>query len=105
MSHWRVFVPSVLVLFASWVCLELAVITLHRFGIVLNVVLHLAFLLLFSGLMVGMHSMAVEVIDGRVPTLRSLTDLLERGPSYLLALCLYFAAVVGGLVLLVVPGI
>jgi hypothetical protein len=103
--HWRVFVLAVLVLFASWVSLELAVATLQRLGVALNIVLHLVFLVLLSGLMVGLHSMALQVVDGRIPTLRCLPGSLARGPSYLVALCLYSVAVAGGLMLLVVPGV
>ncbi len=103
--HRRVLVLSVFILVGSWVILELTVVALHRFGVVLNVVLHLAFLVLFAGLMVGIHSIALQAVDGRSPTLKSLTSLLARGPTYLLALCLYCLAVAGGLLLLVVPGV
>lgn len=104
-TYWRVFVPSVLILFGAWVSLELAVAAVHRWGVIPNVALHLAFLFLFSGLMVGIQGIALEVVDGFVPTLRSLSTMLERGPSFLLALCLYIVAVTCGLVLLVVPGV
>ncbi len=104
-ANWRVFVLSALILFGSWVCLELAVITLHRLGVIVNVLLHLAFLVWFSGLMVGMHGMALEVIDGGVPTLKDLFALLGRGPTFLLAIFLYLLAVAAGLLLLILPGI
>jgi hypothetical protein len=87
------------------VALELSVVALHGFGVVLNLLLHLAFLVFASGLMVGLHGMAMEAVDGRVPHLRLLTVSLQRGPSYLLAFCLYFVSVVVGLLLLVVPGV
>src|SRR5687768_12047674 len=103
--HWRLLIFSTLVLFASWVFLEVAVIKLQRLGVGLNIVLHTAFLLLFSGLMVGIHNISIQIIDGASPTLRSLTGFVARGPSYLLAICLYFMAVVAGLILLVLPGI
>lgn len=104
--HRRVLIPSVLVLFGSWACLELSVVALHRLGVVLNVVLHLAFLILFSGLMVGLHRIALQALENaHAPTLKSLTAWLARGPSYLLALCLYLTAVAAGLALLVVPGV
>lgn len=101
----RVFVLSMLVLFASWVALELSVVALHRFGLVPNVLLHLAFLLFASGLIVGLHGIALEALDGRAPHLKRLTASLERGPSYLLAFGLYVASVAIGLALLVVPGV
>lgn len=104
--HRRVLILSVLVLFGSWVGLELAVVRLHRLGVALNVVLHLAFLVLFSGLMVGLHGIAKQALEnGDAPTLNGLTGSLARGPSYLLALWLYCTAVAAGLLLLVVPGV
>lgn len=104
-SYPRVFVISMLILFASWVALELAVVALHRFGIVVWLILHLVFLLLFSSLIVGCHRIALKAADGQTPDLTDLTALLERGPTFLLAFCIYSVAVVAGLVLLVVPGI
>ncbi|MBI3415641.1 MAG: hypothetical protein HY043_10040 [Verrucomicrobia bacterium] len=104
-SCWSVFTISMLVLFASWVALELAVFALHRFGIFPWIFLHLAFLLSFSGLMVGLHGMALQSTYGKAPELRHLTCLFARGPNFLLAFCIYTVAVVGGLVILVVPGV
>ena len=91
----RVFVISMLILFASWVVLEVAVITLQRFGIVVWLVLHFAFFVFFSGLMAGLHRMAQDTVDGKTPRLGDLTALLVRGPTFLLAFCIYLAAVVG----------
>lgn len=104
-THWRVFVLSTLVLFASWATLELSVVALHRFGVVLNVLLHLAFLFFASGLMVGIHHLAMVAVDGGVPHRKLLTASLRRGPSYLLAFCLYLVSMAFGLLLLVVPGV
>src|SRR5713101_106380 len=101
----RVFVISMLILFASWVALELAVVALHRFEIVVWLVLHLVFLLLFSGLLVGCDAIALQAARGEAPKVISLTALLKRGPTFFLAFCIYAVAVVGGLALLVVPGI
>lgn len=103
--HRRVFILSVLVLFASWVSLELAVVALQRLGVAVNVLLHLGFLILFSGLMVGLHEMALQAVAGHPPAVSTLTASLARGPSYLLALCLYLVAVAAGVLLLVAPGI
>jgi uncharacterized membrane protein len=104
-SHSSVFVISMFVLFASWVVLEVAVVALQRFGLVVWLVLHLAFFVLFSGLMAGLHRIALETVQGETPRLANLTALLGRGPTFLLASCIYFVAVAGGLTLLVVPGI
>lgn len=94
-----------LLLFASWVALEVAVITLQRLGVVVWLVLHLVFFVIVSGLMAGLHRMAQETIEGKTPQLKDLTVLLGRGPTFFLTFSIYFVAVVGGLALLVVPGI
>jgi uncharacterized membrane protein len=104
-SHPGVYVAAMLILFASWVALELAVVALHRFGIVPWIVLHLAFLWFASGLMLGLHGIALQAVDGKEPALRELTALLPRASAFLLGLCIYGLAVVVGLALLVVPGI
>ena len=111
-AGWRAFwasprplVVSELVLFASWVALESCVVLLHRFGILPNILLHLGFLWLFFGLLAGMHAIAHELLDGQVPVSSRLTSRLDRGPAFLLAFGLYWLAVAGGLLLLIVPGI
>src|SRR5436309_20190 len=86
-----------LVLFASWASLELCVGTLHRFGVTLNVLLHVAFLWLFSGLMVGVHGMALDAVVVRVPRLRCLTASLERAPARPVAFCVSLLSVIGAL--------
>jgi uncharacterized membrane protein len=101
----RVFLISMLILFGSWAALEVAVVALQRFGIVVWLILHLGFFVFFSGLMLGLHRIALETVSGKVPKLANLTALLGRGPTFLFAFCIYSAAVVVGLVLLVVPGI
>jgi len=99
------FVAAMLLLFLSWVVLEIAVVFLHRLGFVVSLVLHLAWLFLFSGMLVGLHVMALKSVDGEIPRVVDLFGSLERGPAYLLALSIYCLAVCGGLVLLIVPGI
>jgi hypothetical protein len=111
-SGWRlfksrasVFVVSLLLLFLSWVALEIAVVSLHRLGFAVWLVLHLVWLFLFSGMLVGLHVMALKSVDGEIPRVGDLFGSLERGPAYLLALSIYCLAVSGGLALLIVPGI
>jgi hypothetical protein len=101
----RVFVISLLILFASWVALEVCVIGLHGLGVVLNVLLHLAFLFAFCGLAAGLVVVAVEVLEGKEGRLESLLGSLTRGPQVLLASILYLLAVVAGFCLLVEPGV
>ena len=104
-SRASVFVVSMLLLFLSWVVLEIAVVFLHRLGFVVWLVLHLGWLFLFSGMLVGLHVMALKSVDGEIPHVGDLFGSLERGPAYLLALSIYCLTVSGGLVLLIVPGI
>lgn len=104
-SHAGTFVISMLLLFLSWVVLEIAVIVLQRLGLVVWLVLHLGWLFLFSGLLVGLHVMALKSVDGEIPRVGDLFGSLERGAAYLLALSIYCLTVSGGLVLLIIPGI
>ncbi|HSY49485.1 MAG TPA: hypothetical protein VLC46_11785 [Thermoanaerobaculia bacterium] len=112
--HWRELVTAELVLFALWVILELSVVAVSRLaaaagwipaGIAVNVALHAAFLLVFSGFLVGLHRIALDIVDGGAPTLITLTHFLKIGPAYLLALTLYGLAVIAGSLALVLPGI
>jgi hypothetical protein len=104
-SRASVFVVSMLLLFLSWVVLEIAVVFLHRLGLAVWLVLHLAWLFLFSGMLVGLHVMALKSVDGEIPRVGDLFGSLECGPAYLLAFSIYYLAVSGGLTLLIVPGI
>jgi uncharacterized membrane protein len=104
-TNWNVFVLSVFVLLGSWVILEVAVALVNRWGLLPSLALHLIFLFLFSGLLVGIQSMALKAVRGSIPTLRTLTAMLDRGPSFLLALGLYLVATLCGLALFILPGL
>jgi uncharacterized membrane protein len=90
-----------------WVGLEVSVVTAHRLGFGLTpwLVLHLGFLFLFSGFVLGFYEIAFDAVDGKNPKLRKLTGLFYRAPSFFLAFCIYFVLVLCGILLLVVPGI
>jgi hypothetical protein len=104
-SHARVFVISMLLLFLSWVVLEIAVVVLYRFGFAIWLLLHLGWRLLFAGMLVGAHAMALKSVGGEIPRVGDLFTSLARGPAYLLALVIYCLVVSCGLVLLILPGI
>jgi hypothetical protein len=104
-SHLSVFVISMLLLFFSWVVLEIGVVFLYRLGLAVWLMLHLAWLFLFAGMMVGLHVMALKSVDGEAPRVADLFASLARGPAYLLALGIYCLAISVGLALLIVPGI
>ena len=109
---WRAFktqpgvlIVSLLILFASWAALEVSVIALHVLGVVVNVLLHLAFLIVFSGLAAGLVRISLDVLDKKEARLESLFGSLRKGPQVLFASCLYLLSVAVGLVLLIVPGV
>jgi uncharacterized membrane protein len=104
-AHPGLFLASMFTLFLSWVILEVGVIALQHLGIVVWLVLHLAFFVFFSGLMVGFHRLSLRTVQGETPELSDLIASLNRGPTFLLASCIYLVAVACGLALLIVPGI
>jgi hypothetical protein len=110
-THWVTFVGAELAILASWVLLEAAVISLHHLNLAAPMgwaawlALHLAFLWLLAGLAAGIHAMALQVVDGGLPTMGGAVSRLSDGGSYLLALSVYWVSVVLGLCLLIVPGV
>jgi uncharacterized membrane protein len=110
-QHWGAFLLAQLAIVSAWLVLEIAVVTAHWSGMPsvaywpVWLSLHLAFLWVFCGLVVGMYFMALQAVDGEVPTFATAVSRLDRGKTYLLASLLYWAAVVGGLCLAVIPGI
>lgn len=104
-AHPGVFITSMLALFASWAVLEIAVIKLQNLGIIVWLILHVAFFFSFSGLMVGFHRIALTAVEGTKPKLSGLVATMHRGPTLLLAALIYFLGVACGLVILIVPGI
>lgn len=109
--HWVAFLLAQLTIVAAWVALEIAVVAAHRSGIPaiaywpLWSCLHLAFFWLFCGLMAGIHRMALQAVDGGIPTFATAVSRFDQGNSYLLTSLLYWVVVTGGLVLAVIPGL
>jgi hypothetical protein len=109
--HWVAFLLAELTIISAWVALEVLVVAFHWSSIptvaywLLWLGLHLVFLWVFCGLMAGIHSMALQSVDGGVPTFTTALSRLGRGHSYLMASLFYWAAVLAGLCLAVIPGI
>ena len=101
----RTFVVSMILLFLSGLVLKIALVILHRSGFAVCLMVLLAWLLVCSGMIVGLHVMALKTVDDRTPQVGDLFASLSLGPAYLLALCIYCAAVSLGFALLIVPGI
>jgi hypothetical protein len=100
-----VFIFSMVLLFLSGIGFKRALLVLHRSGFAIWLTVLLAWLLVCSGMIVGLHVMALKSVDGQVPRVEDLFGSLALGPAYLLALVLYCAAVGVGFALLIVPGI
>jgi hypothetical protein len=100
-----VFVVSMILLFLSGIVFKVVLLVLHRSGFAVWLMLLLAWLLVCSGMIVGLHVMALKSVDGGVPRVDDLFGSLALGPAYLLALALYCVAVGLGFALLIVPGI
>src|SRR5262245_51896477 len=100
-----------LAIVGAWVGLELAVVGAHWSGMPaigywpLWLCLHVAFFWVFSGLMAGIHCMALQAVDGHTPTISMAVGRFDRAKTYLFASLVYWAAVIGGLGLAVIPGV
>ena len=105
-ARWRFFSATVLVLFGSWVALEVAVIATNRLGFMVWAVLHLAFFFVFAGLMAGFHRACVAAIEQRPFEFSALFGAFDRAPAVLaaFALCLLAAPTVYLAIRLVVAG-
>ena len=99
------FTAVLLTILAAWVVLEIVVIAGQRFGIVLWAVIHLAFLIFFAGVELGLLQICRALRDGKVPSFADTFAYLPLGPKFLAAQILYLLLVVIGLLLLLVPGV
>ena len=104
-KHFGLFTAVLLTIFGAWVVLEIVVIAGQRFGILLWVVMHLAFLIFFAGVEVGLIQTSRALSDGKAPAFAETFAHLPLGPKFLAAKMLYFLMVAIGLLLLVVPGV
>ena len=104
-KHFGLFTAVLLTIFGAWVVLEIVVIAGQRFGILLWAVMHLAFLIFFAGVEVGLIQTSRALSDGKAPAFAETFAHLPLGPKFLAAKMLYFLMVAIGLLLLVVPGV
>ncbi len=97
---------SVLVtIFAAWVALEVVVITCQRFGILLWIAAHLAFLIFFAGMEVGLLRICLALAERKEPVFADAFQHLALGPAFLAGQIFYLFLVGVGLALLIAPGI
>src|SRR5712692_7827535 len=104
-KRFGLFTAVLLTILAAWVVLEIVVIAGQRFGILLWVVVHLAFLIFVAVVELGLLQICRALSDGKVPTFADTFARLFLGPKFLAAQILYLLVVVIGLLLLVVPGV
>jgi hypothetical protein len=89
----------------AWIVLEVVVVTTQRLGILAWALAHIAFLLCFAGMEVGLLRISLALQDGRNPRVADAFKHFNLGPGFLACQLLYVAIVLAGLVLLVAPGV
>jgi uncharacterized membrane protein len=104
-KRFGLFTAVLLTILAAWVVLEIVVIAGQRFGILLWAVMHLAFLIFFAGVELGLLKICRALSDGKATAFAETFAYLPLGPRFLAAQILYLLMVVIGLLLLVVPGV
>jgi hypothetical protein len=103
--RWLLLTGVLVVTLGAWVVLEIVVVTTQHLGILVWALAHLAFLLCFAGIEVGLLRISLALHDGRTPTLADVFKHFNLGPGLLTGQLLYLTLVLSGLVLLVVPGV
>jgi uncharacterized membrane protein len=103
-ANYRLLIASTFIFIASWVILEVIVILGQRFGLVLWLLAHSAFFIIFAGLQVGFFHICLAIIDGQAPTLSYIFTKLSTGIAAFAAWALYAAGTLLGLALLILPG-
>ena len=109
--HWFVFIATELAMLGAWLVLEIAVVSVQKLNVTASIgwaiwlALHLIFLRIFAGLTLGLHSMALQIVDRGTPTMSSIFTHRPAGSSYLLAFSVYWVGVIVGLCIFILPGI
>ncbi len=104
-EHSGLFAAVLLTMFGAWVVLEIVVITGQRFGIVLWVAAHLAFLVFFAGLELGLLHICFVMLDGGNPQFNDTFQHVAMGPKFLAGQIIYLLVAGVGLVLFIFPGV
>ncbi|HVS87391.1 MAG TPA: hypothetical protein VHF01_04105 [Candidatus Acidoferrum sp.] len=104
-KRYGLFAAVLLTILGAWAALEIVVIAGQRLGILLWAVAHLAFLIFFAGIEVGILQICLALYDGREPTYADAFTHMAWGPKFLAGQMLYLLMVAVGLALLVVPGV
>ena len=103
-QQFGLFTALILTFFASWVILEVIVITGQRFGILLWMAAHLLFFFVFTGMEIGFIRMCLATYDGKQIRYSDIFGGLWLGIDFFFVQLVYLVITTAGLLLLIVPG-
>ena len=104
-EHAGLFTACLLTFFAAWVVLEIIVIAGQRFGLLLWAIAHISFFIVFAGMEVGLIQICLALHDGKQVHYVDLFREIRLGINFLLVQFSYLVMVLGGLALVIVPGV
>ncbi len=97
------YIEIVLTFFVSWVILELSVVVGQKLGVIFNLAIHTAFLIIFSGLQIGFMKICLGVYTEKTLPYSELFKSINQGANFLVAQLAYVVMILMGL-LLIIPG-
>jgi len=103
-SHFGQFTAYILTFLGAWVILEVLVIAGQGFGFIWWLVAHSGFFIVFAGLEVGFIRVCLDLYDNKQVTYTDIFHELNLGAKFFLVQLVYFAMVLIGLLLVIVPG-
>src|ERR1700687_4045812 len=89
--HWRLFASVLLAMLGAWVVLEVLAFTTQRLGFLAWALEHIAFLLCFAGIEVGLMRMSLALEDVRNPRLADAFNHFNSAPGFLAGQLHYLA--------------
>jgi len=98
------FALLLLILFANWAILELLAFAGQKLGNLYNLIIHLSFLITFSGLQVGFINICMKLYTSKNPGFIHLFKYMKRGPNFLIAQLTYLLVIMIGMLLFLIPG-
>lgn len=103
-QQFGLFTALVLTFFASWVILEIIVVAGQRLGILLWLLAHLIFFIIFAGMEIGFIRICLASYDGKEIRFTDIFSGLQLGINFLLAQLINTVITIVGFLLLVIPG-
>lgn len=103
-KHYGLFISGLLAIFIAWVVVEVVVIAGQQLGILVWTLAHIAFLIFFAGMEVGLLKTGLALYDGKEPTFSDLFAHPALAAKFLTGQIIHALMVVVGLLLLLIPG-